>query len=56
MKEINLSKKLKVLKMFFGGWTYDEIVLQLGIAKGSVVNIIDEYRDPGRAPVRRWPG
>jgi Fe2+ transport system protein FeoA len=45
MKEIGLNKKLKVIKMFFAGYTYDEIALELGIAKGSVVNIIDDFRN-----------
>jgi len=44
MKEINLNKKLKVIKLFLAGYTYDEIALELGIAKGSVANIIDEFK------------
>ncbi len=45
MKEIGLNKKLKVIKLFFAGYTYDEIALELAIAKGSVVNIIDDFRN-----------
>ena len=44
MKDISLIKKHKVIKMFFSGFTYDEIALELGIAKGSVVNIIDDFK------------
>ena len=45
MKEIKISIKLKAVKLFLNGYTFDEIAKQLGIAKGSVVNIIDEFRN-----------
>ena len=45
MKEIKISIKLKAVKLFLNGDTFDEIAQQLGIAKGSVVNIIDEFRN-----------
>jgi len=45
MKEIKISIKLKVVKLFLDGDTFDEIAKQLGIAKGSVVNIIDDFRN-----------
>lgn len=45
MKEIKISIKLKAVKLFLDGYTFDEIAKQLGIAKGSVVNIIDEFRN-----------
>ncbi len=50
MNEINTHKRIKVIKLFLTGLSYDEIVLQLGIAKGSVVNIINEFRE-GDLPV-----
>lgn len=50
MKELTLSKKIKVIKLFLSGYTYDEIAQQVGIAKGSVVNIVDEFRD-GNLPL-----
>ncbi len=45
MKEIKINIKLKAVKLFLDGYTFDEIAKQLGIAKGSVVNIIDEFRN-----------
>ncbi len=45
MKEIKISVKLKAVKLFLDGDTFDEITKQLGIAKGSVVNIIDDFRN-----------
>lgn len=45
MKELNVLQKAKVIKLFFSGLTYDEIGQQVGIAKGSVVNIVDEFRE-----------
>ena len=50
MKEIDMNKKLKVIELFLAGATYDEITLQVGVSKGSVVNIIDEFRD-GELPL-----
>ncbi|MBA7673850.1 hypothetical protein ES703_82056 [subsurface metagenome] len=50
MKEINMNKKLKVIELFLAGASYDEITLQVGVSKGSVVNIIDEFRD-GELPL-----
>lgn len=44
MKEISWVKKQKVIKLFFIGLSYDEIAQQLGLAKGSVVNIIEEFK------------
>ncbi len=45
MRKISLNKRNEVIRLFFHGHPYDEIVERLGIAKGSVVNIIEEFRD-----------
>jgi hypothetical protein len=45
MREISLQIKYKVVKLFLSGSSYDEIARQMGIAKGSVVNIIGEFRE-----------
>lgn len=45
MKELKMNTKLKAVKLFLNGDTFDEIAKQLGIAKGSVVNIIDDFRN-----------
>lgn len=45
MKESTYSKKAQVIKLFLTGLSYDEIGKQAGVAKGSVVNIIDEFRE-----------
>jgi len=50
MKPITLNIKSKVVKLFLGGYSYDEIAQQVGIAKGSVVNIIGEFRE-GNLPL-----
>lgn len=44
MKEISLTSKHKAVKLFLTGLSYDEIARQVGIAKGSVVNTINEFR------------
>lgn len=45
MREISLTSKYRVVKLFLTGLSYDEIAHQVGIAKGSVVNIISEFRE-----------
>ena len=50
MKELTINKKLKVVKLFLTGLSYDEIAQQSGIAKGSVVNIVNEFRE-GNLPL-----
>ena len=49
MRSIEQTKRNEVIRLFFYGCTYDEIVARLSIAKGSVVNIIAEFRD-GQLP------
>lgn len=45
MRQLDSRTRNEVLRLFFFGYTYDEITDRLGIAKGSVVNIIREFRD-----------
>jgi hypothetical protein len=50
MRELNMYKKVRVIKLFLNGIPYDDIVQQTGVAKGSVVKIIDDFRK-GRLPM-----
>ncbi|MFC2031979.1 coiled-coil domain-containing protein [Chloroflexota bacterium] len=50
MKENTIYQKHKIIKLFFSGLSYDEIAMQVGVAKGSVVNVVNEFRD-GALPV-----
>jgi hypothetical protein len=50
MKTITMNIKLKVVKLFLSGLSYDEIAQQTGVAKGSVVNIVNEFRE-GHLPL-----
>ena len=45
MKELSQNIREQTVKLFLQGVTYDDISWKLKIAKGSVVNIIDEFRD-----------
>jgi len=45
MKELSMEKKVVVIKLFLNGLSYDDIVQQTGVAKGSVVNIISDFRE-----------
>jgi len=40
-----MIKKAQVVKLFLSGLSYDEIAQQVGVAKGSVVSIVNEFRD-----------
>ncbi len=50
MKELKMNTKLKAVKLFLNGDTFDEIAKQWGIAKGSVVNIVEAFRN-GLLPI-----
>jgi hypothetical protein len=50
MKELKENQKTKVIKLFLTSYTYDQIAKETGIAKGSVVNIVDDFRD-GKLPI-----
>ena len=50
MREITVTKKMKVIRLFFSGLSYDGIAQQVGIAKGSVVYTINDFRE-GDLPV-----
>jgi len=50
VKELTITQKLKIIKLFFGGLSFDEIAGQAGVAKGSVVNIVNEFRE-GNLPL-----
>jgi len=41
--------KRRVVSLFLHGLSYDEIAQRTGIGKGSVTNIIDEFRNGGIA-------
>ena len=43
MRELNAVVKGKTIKLFLEGDTYNEIVKKLGISKGSVVAIIEDF-------------
>ncbi len=45
MKELSQNIREQTVKLFLQGVTYDDISWKLRTAKGSVVNIIDEFRD-----------
>ncbi len=44
MREISQYIREQTVKLFLQGITYDDISWKLRISKGSVVNIIDEFR------------
>ncbi len=45
MKVLTIAIKHKVIGLFLSGLPYDLIAQQVGISKGSVVNIVDEFRE-----------
>jgi len=45
MRELSQIIKEKVIRLFLAGHSYEDISQKLDIAKGSVTNIIDEFRD-----------
>jgi DNA-binding Lrp family transcriptional regulator len=47
MKELNIATRHKVVKLYLEGRTFEEIAVATGISKGSVCNIIEEYKAGG---------
>ncbi len=45
MRELSQNVREQTVKLFLQGITYDDISWKLKIAKGSVVNIINEFRE-----------
>jgi len=45
MRELSFKTKQQVVVLFFSGLSYDQISQSMGISKGAVVNIIDDYRE-----------
>jgi len=45
MREINIHKKTRIIRLYLRGLSYDEIVRQIGVSKGSVVNIVNDFRE-----------
>ncbi len=45
MREISQNIREQTVKLFLQGITYDDISWKLRIGKGSVVNIINEFRE-----------
>ncbi len=44
MRSINVQMKQRVIRLFLLGSSYDEIVIETGVSKGTVVNIIEDFR------------
>lgn len=44
MNAMNMATKHRVIKMYLAGSTFDEIAVATGISKGSVCNIVEEYK------------
>lgn len=49
MRKIPVMKRMEVLRLYFMGYSYDNIVKKTEVSKGSVVNIIEELKE-GRYP------
>ncbi len=50
MKELSINKKETVIRLFLEGYPYGEISKQTGVSKGSVANIVDDFRE-GNIPI-----
>jgi hypothetical protein len=45
MSELSINKRMKVIKLYLQGYSYDEIVKKAGVAKGTVYNIISDLKE-----------
>jgi len=49
MRELTERKKLQILRLFLEGYSYDDISARSDVAKGTVVNVVNDLR-AGRFP------
>ena len=49
MRELTERKKVEILRLFLEGYSYDEIATKSDVAKGSVTNTVNDFRN-GRFP------
>jgi len=49
MRELTERKRLEILNLFLKGYSYDDISTESGVAKGSVVNVVTDFKN-GRFP------
>ncbi len=52
MPELSMRKRLNVVRLYFQGLSYEEIVTRAGVAKGTVVNVINEVKAGHFAQIR----
>ena len=52
MPELSMRKRLNVVRLYFQGLSYEEIVTRAGGAKGTVVNVIIEVKAGHFAQIR----
>ncbi len=44
MAEVTVKKQTKIVELYFGGQSYNDIAQRVGVGKGSVVKVIDDLR------------
>ncbi len=49
MSEVTPKKEIKIVELYFGGLSYNDILRRVGVGKGSVVKVIDDLK-AGRYP------
>jgi len=45
MRTLSIQKKYAIIRLFLEGLPYDDIVRQTGAAKGSIVNVVEAFRN-----------
>jgi len=44
MQKLSLSKQLAVVRLYLGGFSYDEIATRAGVGKGTVANVVGDLK------------
>ncbi len=44
MQKLSVKKRLDIVRLYFGGLSYDEIAARVGVGKGTVANVIAELK------------
>lgn len=40
MQELSMNKKMRIIKLYLDGFSYDELAKKVGVSKGTVANVI----------------
>lgn len=44
MQKLSLRKQLTIVRLYLGGFSYDEIAAKTGVSKGTIANVVADFK------------